>query len=74
MKENAPPNYLFMSLVTLLARDFGFYDSMETEVTLTPLLGQTEHGMVSPHTFSVVSFRRRRRLLIQKRNGNPKLQ
>ena len=30
--------------------------------------------MVSPHSFSVVSFRRRRRLLIQKRNENPKLQ
>ena len=42
---------------------------METEVTLTPLLGQTEHGMVSPHTFSVVSFRRRRCLLIQKKKG-----
>ena len=46
---------------------------METEVTLTPLLGQTEHGMVSPHTFSVVSFRRRRRLLIQKRKRKSKI-
>ena len=53
---------------------FGFYDSRETKVAITPLSGQTVHGMVSPHTFSVVSFRRRRCLLIQKKKGNPKLQ
>ena len=73
MKKSASPNYLFMSLITLLARDFGFYDSRETKLTIT-LLGQNVHGMVSPHAFSVVSFRRRRRLLIQKINGYPKLQ
>ena len=65
MKKSASPNYLFMSLITLLARDFGFYDSRETKLTIT-LLGQNVHRMVSPHAFSVVSFRRRRRLLIQK--------
>ena len=41
---------------------------------MTPLLGQTVLEMVSPHTFSVASFRRRTRMLKQKRKGNPKLQ
>ena len=74
MKKSAPPNYLLMLHFQLAI--FGFYDSRETKVALvlTPLLSQTVHGMVSPHSFSVVSFRRRRRLLIQKRNENPKLQ
>ena len=53
MKKNAPPNYLFMSLVTLLARDFWilrFYGNRGyTNTTLRP--NWTWDG-VSSHLFS----------------------
>ena len=77
MKKSAPPNYLLMSLVTFLARNFWilrFQGNKGYSSPITPLLSQTVLEMVSPHTFSVASFRRRTRMLKQKRKGNPKLQ
>ena len=74
MKKSAPPNYLFMSLVTLLARDFQilrFYGNRG--YTNTTLRLNCSWDGVSSHLFSCL-FRRRRCLLIQKKKGNPKLQ
>ena len=74
MKKIAPPNYLFISLVTLLARDFQilrFYGNRG--YTNTTLRLNCSWDGVSSHLFSCL-FSQTQMSADTKKKGNPKLQ